>query len=64
MYITDDGKVGEEAFTKQVEGIEDMLDELRIAKDNEIIEYIGIQQKANDNGLIDVIDVSIFDIGF
>ena len=26
------GKVGEEAFTKQVEGIEDMLDELRIAK--------------------------------
>jgi len=64
VYITDDGKVGEEAFTKQVEGIEDMLDELRIAKDNEIIEYIGIQQKANDNGLIDVIDVSIFDIGF
>jgi len=58
------GKVGEEAFTKQVEGIEDMLDELRIAKDNEIIKYIGIQQKANDNGLINVIDVSIFDIGF
>lgn len=58
------GKVGEEAFTKQVEGIEDMLDELEIAKENKALEYIGIQQKANDNGLIDVIDVSIFDIGF
>ena len=58
------GKVDEEAFTKQVEGIEDMLDELEIAKENKALEYIGIQQKANDNGLIDVIDVSIFDIGF
>lgn len=58
------GKVGEEAFTKQVEGIEDMLDELRIAKRKQGIEYIGIQQKANDNGLIETIDVSIFDIGF
>ena len=58
------GKVGEEAFTKQVEGIEDMLDELEIAKENKALEYIGIHQKANNNGLIDVIDVSIFDIGF
>jgi len=58
------GKVGEEAFTKQVEGIEDMLDELEIAKENKALKYIGIQQKANDTGLIDVIDVSIFDIGF
>jgi hypothetical protein len=58
------GKVGEEAFTKQVQGIEDMLDELEIAKENKALEYIGIHQKANDNGLIDVIDVSIFDIGF
>ncbi|MEP5268989.1 MAG: hypothetical protein ABJQ63_16565 [Lentilitoribacter sp.] len=58
------GKVGEEAFTKQVQGIEDMLDELEIAKENKALEYIGIHQKANDAGLIDVIDVSIFDIGF
>lgn len=41
-----------------------MLDELRIAKRKQGIEYIGIQQKANDNGLIETIDVSIFDIGF
>lgn len=58
------GKVGEKAFTKQVEGIQDMLDSLEDAKLDGTLEYIGIQQKANDNGLIDVIDVSIFDIGF
>ncbi|GAA75579.1 hypothetical protein PMAN_b0256 [Pseudoalteromonas marina] len=58
------GKVGEEAFTKQVEGIQDMLDSLEDAKLDGTLEYIGIQQKANDAGLIDVIDVSIFDIGF
>jgi hypothetical protein len=58
------GKVGEEAFTKQVQGIQDMLDSLEDAKLDGTLEYIGIQQKANDAGLIDVIDVSIFDIGF
>ena len=39
-----------------------MLDSLEDAKLDGTLEYIGIQQKAN--GLIDVIDVSIFDIGF
>jgi hypothetical protein len=41
-----------------------MLDEFNIAKRRQNIEYIGVQQKANDAGLIEVIDVSIFDIGF
>ncbi|WP_063704421.1 contractile injection system protein, VgrG/Pvc8 family [Pseudoalteromonas gelatinilytica] len=55
---------GDEDFVKEVEGIQDMLDEIEIATKSQQIEYVGIQQKANDAGLVDVIDVSIFDIGF
>ena len=55
---------GDDDFVKEVQGIQDMLDEIEIAKELKSLEYIGIQQKANDAGLIEVIDVSIFDIGF
>ena len=55
---------GDEDFVKEVESIQDMLDEIEIATKSQQIEYVGIQQKANDAGLVDVIDVSIFDIGF
>jgi len=55
---------GDKDFVKEVESIQDMLDEIEIATKSQQIEYVGIQQKANDAGLVDVIDVSIFDIGF
>ena len=55
---------GDDDFVKEVQGIQDMLDEIEIAKELKSLEYIGIQQKANDAGLVDVIDVSIFDVGF
>ena len=55
---------GDKDFVKEVQGIQDMLDDIDDARLDGAIEYIGIQQKANDAGLIEVIDVSIFDIGF
>ncbi|MDN3381030.1 type IV secretion protein Rhs, partial [Pseudoalteromonas sp. APC 3893] len=58
------GKVGEEAFTEQVKKLRKTVKKINSSKLDESLEYIGIQQKANDNGLIETIDVSIFDIGF
>ncbi len=55
---------GDEDFVKQVKDMKIMLKSLNDSKLDGTLEYIGVQQKANDAGLIEVIDVSIFDIGF
>ncbi|PAY02968.1 hypothetical protein CKO50_01885, partial [Pseudoalteromonas sp. HM-SA03] len=51
-----------EVFTNQVEQLEDMIDAYKSSKLTESIDYIGVQQRARDNGLVEVIDITKFDI--
>ncbi|UDM64206.1 hypothetical protein KIJ96_19640 (plasmid) [Pseudoalteromonas piscicida] len=51
-----------EVFTNQVEQLEDMIDAYKSSKLTESIDYIGVQQRVRDNGLVEVIDITEFDI--